>query len=197
MNKPYSESCEQNKEPILSVISPLLASVSSVLEIGSGTGQHAIYFSKMMPHLSWHTSDCRPYLEGINAWISEASHKNVMPPFELDVSASKWPNAKYDAIFTANSLHIMNKQNADDLIEGAAAILNKGGSLIIYGPFNYNGSFSSESNKQFNQWLKDRDAQSGIKHFEDIALLALGNNMQLVTDYEMPANNRILHFIKN
>lgn len=196
MKKPYSESCDQNRDPIYSVISPLLSSASNVLEVGSGTGQHAVYFAEKLPQLNWHTSDCKQYLDGINAWLSEANLPNLKPPFELNVSVSQWPDLNVDAIFTANSIHIMNQSDVVNLIEGAGALLNTNGSLIIYGPFNYNGAFSSESNARFNQWLKDRDPQSGIKHFEDIESLANKNGMQLVADYGMPANNRILHFIK-
>lgn len=196
MIKPYSESCDQNKDPILSVISPILSSVSSVLEIGSGTGQHAIYFAEKLPHITWHTSDCKPYLDGINAWLAEAGLPNLHAPVELDVSATQWPGIEVDAIFTANSIHIMNQADMVNFIEGAGRLLKAQGSLIIYGPFNYNGAFTSESNARFNQWLKDRDPQSGIKHFEDIESLANENRLQIVADYEMPANNRILHFIK-
>ena len=197
MSKPYSESCDQNREPILSNIRPVFSSIDMVLEIGSGTGQHAIYFAEKMPHLTWHTSDCASYLDGINRWLSDASLPNTIPPFELDVSKSKWPEFSPDAIFTANTVHIMSCDDVENLMRGAGKILKKNASLIIYGPFNYNGQFTSESNRSFDQWLKDRDQLSGIKNFEDIALLAVDNGMHLLNDYKMPANNRILHFVKN
>ena len=196
MNKPYSESCDQNKDVILSVISPLFFSLSNVLEIGSGTGQHAIYFAERMPHLTWHTSDCLSYLDGINMWLADTSLTNVLPPLELNVSRSQWPQLEVDAVFTANSIHIMHQQDVVNLIKGVGKLLKQGGSFVIYGPFNYNGLYTSKSNENFDQWLKQRDAFSGIKHFEEIESLVNSNNMQLVTDYEMPANNRILHFIK-
>ena len=197
MKKPYSESCDQNKEPILSVISPVFSSLSSVLEIGSGTGQHALYFAEKMPHLRWFTSDCQSYLDGINMWLADAALPNVEPPFELDVTSSKWPQLDIDAVFTANSIHIMNQQNVIDFMSGVGRLLKEQGSLMIYGPFNYNGSYTSESNESFDRWLKERDAASGIKPFEEMLALAENNGMSLLTDYEMPANNRILHFIKN
>ncbi len=196
MNKPYSESCEQNKQVILSIISPLFSSLSSVLEIGGGTGQHAVYFAEKMPHLTWHTSDCRSHLDGINTWVGESGLHNVKPPFELDVSKSQWPELNVDAIFTANSIHIMHQQDVVNFIRGAGSLLKQHGRLVIYGPFNYNGSYTSESNEHFDQWLKQQDPQSCIKHFEEIDLLANNNGMRLVTDYEMPANNRLLHFVK-
>ncbi len=196
MNKPYSESCDQNKEVILSVISPLFLPFSNVLEIGSGTGQHALYFSEKMPQLIWHTSDCQSYLDGINAWVSSAGVLNVKPPFELNVSTSQWPELDVDAVFTANSVHIMHQQDVVNLINGASNLLNSHGSLVIYGPFNYQRRYTSQSNERFDQWLKDRDPLSGIKHFEEVEALASANEMQLVMDYEMPANNRLLHFVK-
>ena len=197
MNKPFAESCEQNKEAILEVISSVLSSVSSVLEIGSGTGQHAIYFAANMPHLSWHTSDCAPYLDGINMWLAEAEASNVQPPLELDVSASSWPQLDVDAVFTANSIHIMSQLDVNNFMAGVGRLLRKRGVLLIYGPFNYAGNYTSASNESFDQWLKNRNPSSGIKHFEEMVSLANDNGMQLVSDYAMPANNRILHFAKN
>lgn len=196
MNKPYSESCDQNKDAILEVILPILSSSSNVLEIGSGTGQHAIYFAKKMLHLTWHTSDCKTYLEGINLWVSASGLKNVIAPIELNVSFSPWPKLETDAVFTANSIHIMNQQDVINLFTGVANLLSTKGCFIIYGPFNYKSSYTSESNQRFDQWLKNRDPLSGIKHFEEIEVIAKTNKMHLVSDYSMPANNRILHFIK-
>jgi len=197
MKKPFAESSEQNKDAILEVISSVLSSVSSVLEIGSGTGQHAIYFARNMPHLSWHTSDCAPYLDGINMWLAEAEAGNVQPPFELDVSASSWPQLDVDAVFTANSIHIMSQLDVNNFMAGVGRLLRERGVLLIYGPFNYAGNYTSASNESFDQWLKNRDPSSGIKHFEEMVSLANDNGMQLVSDYAMPANNRILHFSKN
>jgi SAM-dependent methyltransferase len=197
MKKPYSESCDQNKDPILSVISPLFSTCSNVLEIGSGTGQHAVYFAKKMPHLKWHSSDCLSYHEGINMWLADAGVANVVPPFELNVTSSPWPVFDVDAVFTANSIHIMHQQDIVNLMNGVGKLLKPDGSLVIYGPFNYNGLYTSASNESFDQWLKDRDPFSGIKHFEEIECLANNNGMRFVEDYEMPVNNRILHFIKS
>ena len=196
MSRPFSESCEQNKVPILSVIAPLFSTCSKVLEIGSGTGHHAVFFAQKMPHLSWHTSDCKSYLEGINSWLADENLPNIMPPFELNVTTSAWPKLKVDAIFTANTLHIMHQQDVVNFMMGAAKLLCEKSSLVIYGPFNYHGLYTSNSNQRFDQWLKNNDPLSGIKHFEEINALANNNGMQLVKDYEMPANNRILHFIK-
>ena len=196
MHKPYSESCDQNKEPILTVIKPLFSSISNVLEIGSGTGQHAIYFSEQMPHLTWYTSDRIPYIDGIKSWLLDAALHNTRPPFELDVSKSDWPEIKPDAVFTANSVHIMSQHDVFNLLSGIGKMLPEKGSFVVYGPFNYNQQFTSDSNRIFDLWLKDRDTASGIKDFESFVSLAENNSLRLVKDYEMPENNRILHFVK-
>jgi cyclopropane fatty-acyl-phospholipid synthase-like methyltransferase len=196
MKKPYSESCDQNKAPILSVIKPLFSSASNILEIASGTGQHAIYFAEKMPQLVWNTSDCTEYLEGINLWLKDAALTNVNNPVELNVSTSQWPDISVDGVFTANSVHIMHQQDVQNLIKGVANILKSHGDFIIYGPFNYNSQFTSESNARFDQWLKSKDELSGIKHFEKVVLHAKEAGLELIRDYEMPANNRILHFRK-
>jgi cyclopropane fatty-acyl-phospholipid synthase-like methyltransferase len=196
LNKPYSESCDQNKKPILKVLSEVFSSVQNVLEVGSGTGQHAVYFAKEMPQLKWHTSDCHPYLEGINMWLADAGLDNVIAPFELDVTLSEWPSINIDAVFTANTLHIMSLLDAENFMRGVGELLREKGQLAIYGPFNYNGSYTSDSNARFDQWLKNRNSSSCIKDFEQILHWANENGLQKVADYEMPANNRILHFQK-
>lgn len=192
MAKPYSESCDQNREPILAVIQPLLTDCVSLLEIGSGTGQHAVFFADKMPHLTWHTSDCAEYLPGIQAWLAEAQLKNVQSPFILDVSASKWPNIKVGAVFSANTAHIMHWPDVKALFSGVGKILSDGGQFMLYGPFNYHQQYTSDSNERFDQWLKARDPQSGIRGIEDLTELAITAGMILKQDYEMPANNRIL-----
>ena len=149
-----------------------------------------------MPHIQWYTSDCASYLSGINRWITEAGLSNVHAPFELDVSKSSWPTIDVDAIFTANSLHIMSEQDVENMLAGSGRFLQARGSLIIYGPFNYHGEYTSESNRRFDCWLKDRNPASGIKGFEWVNQLANQHGMTLVKDYQMPANNRILHFSK-
>lgn len=194
MNKPYSESCDQNRDAILSVIQPLLADCTSLLEIGSGTGQHAVYFAAKMPHLTWHTSDCAEYLPGIQSWMAEVALENVQPPFILDVSRSKWPDIDVDAVFSANTAHIMHWSDVEALFSGVGKILARGGRFMLYGPFNYNRQYTSDSNESFDSWLKSRDPKSGIRDFEDLCELADKAGMALEQDYEMPANNRILYW---
>jgi cyclopropane fatty-acyl-phospholipid synthase-like methyltransferase len=197
LNKPYAESCDQNRDPIISVIGPLLQEYSSLLEIGSGTGQHAVYFGSSMPHLDWYTSDRPENLPGIKQWLKEAQLENVHEPVELDVTKSDWPDLRVDAVFSANTLHIMSWQEVQAFFEGIPRVLNQGGLLMVYGPFNYHGDYTSESNARFDAWLKARDPKSGIRDFEDLNRLALQSGLNLYKDFAMPANNRTLCWIYN
>ncbi len=192
--KPYSESCDQNKEPILDVIQPLLRDARSVLEIGSGTGQHAVYFAAAMPHLVWHTSDCEAQHAGIRMWLEEAGLPNTRPPLPLDVACPQWPQMQPDAVFSANTAHIMHWPQVVAMFEGVGALLRPGGRFLLYGPFNYNGRFSSDSNARFDSWLKARDPQMGVRDFEALDVLANEAGMELMEDYQMPVNNRLLYW---
>jgi len=197
MTKPYSESCDQNRDPILTVIQSILADKQSVLEIGSGTGQHAVYFARKLPHLIWHTSDREEYHAGICQWLKEANLANTRVPVTLDVLSTDWPELTIDAIFSANTAHIMHNDEVAAMLAGVGNLLTDCGLLILYGPINYNQQFTSESNRQFDSWLKDRDPLSGIPHFEDLISMAADAGLTLLDDYEMPANNRILVWQKN
>lgn len=190
--KPDAESCARNRDPILAVLKTAFAGVSRVLEIASGTGQHAIYFGAALPHLAWQTSDLAPQHEGIRAWVEEAALPNVLPPVELDVSRPRWPVANFDGVFTANSLHIMSWPHVERLFEGVARHLDAGGWLVVYGPFNYGDDFTSPGNRQFDAWLKARDPASGVRDFEAVDRLAAAIGLTLRADHPMPANNRTL-----
>lgn len=195
-SKPYSTSCDQNREPILAIIQKLLADKKHVLEIGSGTGQHAVYFAKHMPHLIWQCSDQLAYHEGIKQWLEEAALKNTRPPLALNVSTDHWPDLDIDTVFAANAVHIMSWQNVKDFIKNAGRLLPSQGMLILYGPFNYKHQYTSDSNAQFDDWLKQRDPDSGIRNFEDMLELTQQAGFKIAGDYEMPANNRILSWVK-
>ena len=192
INKPYSESCEQNREPILAVLRELFADRRHVLEIGSGTGQHAVYFAAELPHLVWQTADVAPHHPGIRAWLEDAGLPNVRPPLALDVSHTEWRSGRYDAVFSANTLHIMGWPEVEAFFAGVAAVLEPGGVLTVYGPFNYGGAFTSESNARFDAWLKARDPASGVRDFEAVDALARAHGLVLQQDVAMPANNRTL-----
>ena len=189
--KPFAESCEQNKLPILEVLRTEFAHATRVLEIGSGTGQHAVFFAAQLPHLDWQTSDVRDYHSGIKAWIDEARLPNIHAPLDLDVSDA-WPRASYDGVFSANTVHIMAWAEVEATFAGVGTVLEGGGRFCLYGPFNYGGKFTSDSNARFDQWLKARDARSGVRDFEALDRLARAAGMELTNDYAMPANNRTL-----
>jgi cyclopropane fatty-acyl-phospholipid synthase-like methyltransferase len=197
MNKPFAASCQQNREPIFNIIQPLLKNCQTLLEIGSGTGQHAVYFANKLPHLHWQTSDRANYHAGINAWLDDANHPNILPPLLLDVSQNDCPKQRFDAIFSANTLHIMSKEEVIFFFQKIASCLSSAGSLIVYGPFNYDGNYTSDSNARFDQWLISQNSHSSIKDFEWINDLAKQAGLTLKKDYAMPANNRILHWEKN
>jgi SAM-dependent methyltransferase len=192
-DKPFSESCERNQAPILAVLREVFAQPGDVLEIGSGTGQHAVYFGAHMPHLSWQTSDLPANHPGILAWLEEADLANVLPPVALDVNGA-WPEKKFDGVFTANTLHIVAWEEARQLIAGVASMLRPGGRLVIYGPFNYGGDFTSDSNARFDEWLKQRNPRSGIRDFEAVVACATQAGLVHDADHVMPANNRMLVF---
>ena len=192
INKPYSESCEQNRVPILAILREAFADRRHVLEIGSGTGQHAVYFGAELPHLRWQTADVLAHHQGIEAWRTEAALPNVLPPLELDANDTDWHTGHYDAVYTANTLHIMSFPEVEKCFAGIGQVLEPGGVLAIYGPFNYQGQFTSDSNARFDQWLKSRDPASGIRDFEAVDALARLQGLALWHDHAMPANNRTL-----
>ena len=189
--KPFAPSCERNQGPILDVLQRHFGDTRRVLEIGSGTGQHAVHFAAAMPWLAWQCSDRADNLPGIARWLDDAALPNTPPAIELDVDGP-WPDAMVDAVFTANSLHIMGWPQVEAFFAGVGAVLEPGGLLVVYGPFNYGGEFTSDSNRAFEQWLKDRDPVSGIRDFEAVGALARGIGLVLVEDHAMPANNRCL-----
>ena len=194
--KPYAESCEQNREPILAVLREAFADRQRVLEIASGTGQHAVYFGQALPHLTWQTSELPEHHAGIQAWLDEARLANVLQPLAIDVNAPDWPvgqgNATYDAVFNANTVHIIAWPAVERLFAGIGRVLEPGGIVCMYGPFNYGGRFTSESNARFDAWLKSRDPNSGVRDFEAIDCLAEAQGLGLVKDVAMPSNNRTL-----
>jgi len=190
--KPHSESCERNQAPILAVLQEVFADRRRVLEIASGTGQHAVYFGRALPHLTWQCSELAQHHAGIHAWLDEAGLANVLAPVVLDVNATAWPVAPVDAVFNANTMHIVSWPEVERMFEGIGRVLEDGGLLVVYGPFNYGGNFTSESNARFDAWLKARDAASGIRDFEAVDRLARSQGLALLQDITMPANNRIL-----
>jgi cyclopropane fatty-acyl-phospholipid synthase-like methyltransferase len=159
----------------------------AVLEIGSGTGQHAAYFAQELPHLTWQPSDLAEHLEGIRMWDVD--------PIELDVD-QPWRSVNADAVFSANTAHIMSWQQVERMFEGVGRLLSVGGLFVLYGPFHHGGRPTSESNARFDAMLRSRDPASGVRNFEDIRALAQRCSLALLEDNAMPANNRLLVFKK-
>ncbi len=196
-HKPFAESCAQNQQVILDVLTTLFTEPGQVLEIGSGTGQHAVFFSQHLPHLQWQPSDLVDQHAGMKMWLQEVQHDRIAAPLEIDVDHGPWPLHEVDYVFTANTTHIISSAQVENMFRHVASCLKTGGLFAQYGPFNYNGQYTSESNARFDLWLKQRDPNSCIKHFETLQQLAESNNMQLLRDVEMPANNRILVWRKH
>ena len=191
MERPFSQACENNKQPILNLLQQYFAGVRSVLEVGSGTGQHAAFFAEQLPHLQWQPSDQPEYLDGIAAWVEGAARDNLSMPLSLNVNQD-WPVDSVEAIFSANTLHIMSWPEVEKFFQGIAKHLQPGGVFFVYGPFNYQGRYTSDSNADFDQWLKARDPNSAIRDFEEIEALAHQAGLSLMADHAMPANNRSL-----
>jgi cyclopropane fatty-acyl-phospholipid synthase-like methyltransferase len=190
--KPRSPSCDRNQGPILEVLLQHFSQSKQVLEVGSGTGQHAVHFAAAMPWLSWQTADMADSLPGIRLWLEEAALPNLPPPLELDVNGP-WPRGPYDAVFSANTLHIMGWPEVQNLFAALDGVIAQDAVLAVYGPFNYGGKFTSDSNAAFDVWLKERYSQaSGIRDFEAVNALAESIGLTLVADHAMPANNRTL-----
>ena len=190
--KLYSESCERNQEPILKILQEVLIKQQYVLEIASGTGQHAVYFGRALPHLSWQTSELTQKHESILAWLNEIKLPNVLPPVTINVNDVKWPVGIVDAVFNANTVHIISWLEVERMFAGIARVLNAKGILCLYGAFKYKGEFTSESNARFDAFLRSNNRNSGIRDFEDINRLAESHGLFLVKDVDMPSHNQTL-----
>ena len=193
--KPFAESCEQNRLPILAVLREEFAAAQRVLEIGSGTGQHAVFFARELPHLQWQTSDVAANHPGILAWLADEQLPNAPPPLTLDVARDTWPEGEFDAVFSANTVHIMGWSEVEQMFAGIGRVLTSGGRFCLYGPFNYGGQYSAESNARFDAWLKQRDPKSGVRNLEDLQALAAAHGLTLIRDHAMPSDNRTLVWV--
>lgn len=191
-HKRHSPACEQNRAPIEAVLRECFAAPGEVLEIGAGTGQHAVYFAAAMPHLIWRPTDVAEHLPSIRAWRAEAALANLREPCELDVGVGPWPEGEVDYAYSANTLHIMPWTAVEACMAGVGRALKAGGLFACYGPFNYGGAYTSESNARFDAWLRARDPASGVRDFEAVDALARAAGLSLRRDYAMPANNRLL-----
>lgn len=195
MTKPFSQACENNKQPILAELSQAFANSKTVLEIGSGTGQHAVHFARNLPHLRWHTSDIAHNHEGINAWLAEARLDNLFPPVELMIGQHAFPDIPVDAFYSANTAHIMFADEVALMMKSIGERLPEHGIFCQYGPFTHNGEFSSQSNLQFHHKLLSR----GLGGYKDISQLQAWSEglLTLQQVIPMPANNLLLIWVKD
>lgn len=190
---PYSQACENNKKPIAGELARLLAQTGTVLEIGAGTGQHAVFFAASMPWLQWRPTELAANLPILRPRCDAYAGSNLRAPMALDVCARPWPSAcRGDALFTANTFHIMAWSAVESLFAALAEHGDSFGKLAVYGPFNYDGRYTSASNAEFDQWLSQRDSRSAIRDFEAVDRLASSSGYELLADIGMPANNRLL-----
>ncbi|HWJ35502.1 MAG TPA: DUF938 domain-containing protein [Steroidobacteraceae bacterium] len=192
---PFSQACERNKEPILEVLRTIFADRSQVLEIGSGTGQHAVHFATQLRHLTWHPTERLGALPELAARIQAEGGPNLRQPLVLDVRQPVWPLRSVDAIFTANTLHIMSWPEVTTMFQGIGGTLASSGVLCVYGPFRYEGQHVP-SNVEFDRSLRERDPDSGVRDIQSVKKLAAGFGLRLAADHDLPANNRLLVFAK-
>jgi SAM-dependent methyltransferase len=193
---PFSEACERNKGPILEVLRTAFASCRAVLEIGAGTGQHAVHFTSHLTHLAWQPTDRTEYLSGLTARIAAEGPGNLRAPVEFDVARPAPLPGNFDAIFSANTLHIMSWPEVEAFFAVAGRVLGPGGTLAVYGPFRYRGRFTTESNAHFDRALRERDPASGIRDFEAVDALAVAQGFVLAADHSMPANNQLIAWVQ-
>jgi cyclopropane fatty-acyl-phospholipid synthase-like methyltransferase len=189
---PSSEACERNKGPILGVLAELLPERSRVLEIGAGTGQHAVHFARHLPHLDWQPTDRREWLATLAERVRREGPPNLRAPVELDVNEDSWRIDEVNAVFSANTLHIMTWTEVEAFFRGVGRVLMPAGVLAIYGPFRLDHAHTSQSNAEFDAWLRRRDPASGIRDFESVDALAAAERLRLSANHAMPANNRLL-----
>ncbi len=194
--KQFASACERNKDHILSVLKDALPAHGLVLEIGSGTGQHAAYFAAHLPQLEWQPSDLPDSHASIAAWCEEAALPNLRPPVAIDLLSDLWPALIPNAILCINTIHIVAWRGVENLFAGAGVRLARGGILYVYGPYRYATRTLEPSNEDFDRWLKARDANSGVRDFGAVDALATQHGFALVEDRAMPANNRSIWWRK-
>ena len=190
----FSEAAEKNKTHILLVLQEWLPPHARVLEIGTGSGQHALHMAAEMKSITWQPTECSEGLPDLARNLSDYGFPNILKPLILDLSSERWPNVDTNCVYSANVMHIVKENLGENLIRGVGKKLAEGGLLILYGPYKYGGDFTTQSNAEFDAWLKERDPNSGIRDFEWVADLANQHGLSLQADLSMPANNQMLIF---
>ncbi|MDK8465367.1 DUF938 domain-containing protein [Marinobacter sp. SS13-12] len=192
LDKPFSQACENNKQPILDCIRETFTSPGTILEIGTGTGQHAVHFASALPHLVWQPSDRPGASHHCLGWIRDSALANIRPPVELDVASGSWPADTIDGAYSANTAHIMAWEEVEAMFSGLAKRMNTGAPFCLYGPFSYGGTHTSDSNRQFDRHLRTQAPHMGIRDMDDLLKLSDRTGFRLESDNPLPANNRLL-----
>lgn len=193
---PTAEACLRNQRPILDVLGKYAPEKAFILEVGSGTGQHAAYMTANLPGIRWQPTELKERLDDIRQWRKHSPHEGFLEPLELDVAQDIWPARDADVVFSSNVVHFVSWPEVEKMFRGISRVLRAGGLLMLYGPYNYDGQYTSQGNVDLDQWLRERNPDSGIKDFEQVLLLARQHHLYLRADEEMPANNRTLIFQK-
>lgn len=191
-DKPFSDYAERNSGPILDILVKEFTSISRVLEIGSGTGQHAVRFAAALPHLQWQTSDLVENHAGIRAWVNDSGLSNLQLPLALDVRTADIAATSFDAVYSANTSHIMGMPAVERMFDRVGAALTERGLFCLYGPFRQGGEFNTQSNADFHENLRARDPEMGIRHIEVLDELGSRNKLHRLRMYAMPANNHLV-----
>lgn len=195
--KPYAPSCDENRDAILAVLRPRLRGVHRLLEVGSGTGQHAAYFAPALPHLTWQTSDLAQHLPGIRLWLADQPATNLPSPIELDVATDHWPAADFDAVFSANTAHMMDATTASAMLSGVARLLPGKGQFLLYGPFRKNRNYHGPNDADFDLRLRRHNPAIGLKDISCLVQRAAADGLELREEVAMPANNFVLSWVKH
>ena len=192
----YSSAAEKNKGPILEALRERLPLRAHVLEVGSGSGQHALHFTEALPKLRWQPTERHDGLTALAANLAAVGRATILPPLALDLVSGPWPAGPFDAVYAANVMHIVSVPLGEALLRGAASVLREGGQLLLYGPYKFGGTFTTESNAEFDRWLKAQDPASGVREFEAVARVAETAGLELGDNRAMPSNNQLLCFFR-
>ncbi len=192
----FSNAADNNKQFIADQLQRLISPGARVLEIGSGSGQHAVHCVSQLEDVSWQPADKEPYFEALEQNLGGISLSGLEKPIYLDIAQFDL-KGRFEAVFCANVMHIMSADLIPDMMAGVSGLLDSGGLFILYGPYKYAGTFTTESNEKFDRWLKSRDPLSGIRDIDVVRAKAKAQHLEWVDDISMPANNQLLVFRKS
>ena len=197
MAKGFAPAAERNRQPILDVLRRVLPPSGLVLEVASGTGQHAIFFSEHLPSLRWQPTDASSEaVQSIGAWVDETARENILAPLDLDVRSPQWPIAKADALVCINMIHISPWETTEALFHGASKLLPGGAPMVTYGPYRLQGEHTAPSNAAFDQSLRSRNARWGVRDIDELLELGVRTGFTLEERVSMPANNMTLVWMR-